>query len=40
MSGLWSLFLLALLAFVVTVVLALRGIGLGTRSSDDKGANE
>ncbi len=40
MSGLWCLFLLALLGFVVAVVLALRGIGVGTRASGENRANE
>lgn len=40
MSGLGSLYLLALLVFLVAVVLALRGIGATTQDSDDKGESE
>lgn len=40
MSGLWFVFLLALLAILAAVVLALRGIGVTTRPTDDKGESE
>lgn len=40
MSWLWGLFLLAPLVILVAVVLALRGIGVTTRPTDDKGESE
>lgn len=40
MSALWIVFLLALLGFLVAVVLALRGIGVTARPTDDKGESE